>query len=231
MNVDATTTSDGATETTAADEVHSAEHEVGHTGLDHDSGLEVGHHDHGADHLTDSKYIVIALALAVITAADVPGKRNQGLITDDWRQLVAVGETTRYVGDVLAAVAAETRAQARAAAQLAASRADAQVTLVVDRIGVDWRLRVQTDLDGVVNSELVGAHNTSIQASSGAASGTIDATTPLIVQFDHAGNLSSVRIGAGAGSAAAGVAMVLSGDSSREACIYPTGYVADAGCE
>jgi len=71
MNVDATTTSDGATETTAADEVHSAEHEVGHTGLDHDSGLEVGHHDHGADHLTDSKYIVIALALAVITAAEV----------------------------------------------------------------------------------------------------------------------------------------------------------------
>ena len=56
--------------------------------------------------------------VAVVTAADVPGKRNQGLIKDDWRQLVAVGETTRYVGDVLAAVAAETRAQARAAAEL-----------------------------------------------------------------------------------------------------------------
>jgi xanthine dehydrogenase molybdenum-binding subunit len=56
--------------------------------------------------------------VAVITAADVPGKRNQGLIRDDWRQLVAVGETTRYVGDVLAAVAAETRRQARLAAEL-----------------------------------------------------------------------------------------------------------------
>ncbi len=56
--------------------------------------------------------------VAVVTAADVPGKRNQGLIRDDWNQLVAVGETTRYVGDVLAAVAAETRAQARAAAAL-----------------------------------------------------------------------------------------------------------------
>ena len=56
--------------------------------------------------------------IAVITAADVPGKRNQGLIRDDWRQFVAVGETTRYVGDVLAAVAAETRRQARAAAEL-----------------------------------------------------------------------------------------------------------------
>ena len=56
--------------------------------------------------------------VAVITAADVPGKRNQGLIYDDWNQFIAVGETTHYVGDVLAAVAAETRAQARAAAEL-----------------------------------------------------------------------------------------------------------------
>jgi xanthine dehydrogenase molybdenum-binding subunit len=56
--------------------------------------------------------------ISVITAADVPGKRNQGLIKDDWNQMTAVGETTHYVGDVLAAVAAETRAQARAAAEL-----------------------------------------------------------------------------------------------------------------
>jgi aldehyde oxidoreductase len=56
--------------------------------------------------------------VAVVTAADVPGKRHQGLIHDDWPQLVAVGETTRYDGDVLAAVAAGTREQARAAAAL-----------------------------------------------------------------------------------------------------------------
>jgi xanthine dehydrogenase molybdenum-binding subunit len=62
--------------------------------------------------------------LAVVTAADVPGKRSQGLIRDDWRQLVGVGETTGYVGDVLAAVAAETRAQARAAAALIAVEYD-----------------------------------------------------------------------------------------------------------
>jgi len=56
--------------------------------------------------------------IAVVTAADVPGKRNQGLLHDDWNQLVAEGETVRYVGDVLAAVAAGTRRQARAAAAL-----------------------------------------------------------------------------------------------------------------
>ena len=56
--------------------------------------------------------------LAVLTADDVPGDRVQGEITRDWPQLVAAGETTRYVGDVIALVAAQTRAAAREAAAL-----------------------------------------------------------------------------------------------------------------
>ena len=56
--------------------------------------------------------------VAVVTAADVPGERTQGSITRDWPQLVAAGETTRYVGDVIAAVAAKTRRAARDAAAL-----------------------------------------------------------------------------------------------------------------
>jgi len=56
--------------------------------------------------------------LRVVTWRDVPGERHQGLIRRDWPLLVAEGETTRYVGDVLAAVAATSRAAARAAAAL-----------------------------------------------------------------------------------------------------------------
>jgi selenium-dependent xanthine dehydrogenase len=56
--------------------------------------------------------------VAVVTWRDVPGDRTQGLITRDWRQFVAEGEVTAYVGDVLAAVAAETRGAAREAARL-----------------------------------------------------------------------------------------------------------------
>ncbi|MEI7742523.1 MAG: selenium-dependent xanthine dehydrogenase [Chloroflexota bacterium] len=56
--------------------------------------------------------------VAVVTAADVPGRREQGLIRPDWPLLVAEGEIVRYVGDVLAAVAAETREIAAAAAAL-----------------------------------------------------------------------------------------------------------------
>jgi selenium-dependent xanthine dehydrogenase len=54
--------------------------------------------------------------VGVYTAADVPGDRYVGAIVNDWPVFIAEGETTRYVGDVLAAVAAETRYAARAAA-------------------------------------------------------------------------------------------------------------------
>ncbi|MBA4072335.1 MAG: selenium-dependent xanthine dehydrogenase [Gemmatimonas sp.] len=55
---------------------------------------------------------------AVLTAADVPGERWHGLLYNDWPAFVAVGEEVRYVGDVLAAVAADDRHTARAAAAL-----------------------------------------------------------------------------------------------------------------
>jgi selenium-dependent xanthine dehydrogenase len=54
----------------------------------------------------------------VVTWRDVPGRREQGLIVPDWPQLVAEGETTRYIGDVLAAIAADSRHAAREAAAL-----------------------------------------------------------------------------------------------------------------
>ncbi len=54
----------------------------------------------------------------VFTAVDVPGNRTIGLIRQDWPLLVAEGETTRYVGDVLAQVVAETEEIARQAAAL-----------------------------------------------------------------------------------------------------------------
>lgn len=52
------------------------------------------------------------------TASDIPGHRNVGLLVLDWPLMVARGETTRYIGDVLAGVVADTEAHARAAAAL-----------------------------------------------------------------------------------------------------------------
>jgi selenium-dependent xanthine dehydrogenase len=56
--------------------------------------------------------------VAVATARDVPGDRWVGLIYRDWPVFVAEGEEVRYVGDVLAAVAAEDPRIAREAAKL-----------------------------------------------------------------------------------------------------------------
>ncbi len=51
----------------------------------------------------------------IFTADDVPGNRFVGLIFKDWPLMIKPGETTRYIGDVLAGVVAETEEIAREA--------------------------------------------------------------------------------------------------------------------
>ena len=63
-----------------------------------------------------SKARAIPGVVAVVVARDVPGDRYVGCIHNDWPAFIAEGETTRYVGDVLAAVAATSRRIARKAA-------------------------------------------------------------------------------------------------------------------
>ncbi|WP_022849650.1 selenium-dependent xanthine dehydrogenase [Limisalsivibrio acetivorans] len=54
----------------------------------------------------------------VLTAKDVPGSRNVGMFVRDWPLYVAEGETTRYIGDVLACVIADDNRTARKAREL-----------------------------------------------------------------------------------------------------------------
>ena len=56
--------------------------------------------------------------IRVCTASDVPGDRYTGLIFSDWPLMIAKGETTRYIGDVIASVVAIDEDTARKAAQL-----------------------------------------------------------------------------------------------------------------
>jgi xanthine dehydrogenase molybdenum-binding subunit len=72
----------------------------------------------------------------VVTAADVPGQRWKGLLIDDWPAFVAVGEEVRCVGDVLAAVAAESEVIARAAAE----RVDVEYELLIPVLSPDEAL-------------------------------------------------------------------------------------------
>lgn len=65
-----------------------------------------------------SKALQLPGVVAIVTAADVPGERYQGLLERDWPVFIAIGEETRCVGDVLVAIAAEEPAIAREAAKL-----------------------------------------------------------------------------------------------------------------
>jgi selenium-dependent xanthine dehydrogenase len=55
---------------------------------------------------------------AVLTAEDIPGEHNHGLVVYDWPVMVGIGERVRYVGDALAVVAAQTQEIADQAAGL-----------------------------------------------------------------------------------------------------------------
>ena len=54
----------------------------------------------------------------IFTAKDIPGDRYSGLIISDWPLMVDVGEETRYVGDVITGVVAESEEIAREAVKL-----------------------------------------------------------------------------------------------------------------
>ncbi|MCB1686740.1 MAG: hypothetical protein R3E82_18350 [Pseudomonadales bacterium] len=121
-------------------------------------------------------------------------------------------------------------AESRIAQQLAVSRADARVSLRLDRQGGDWRMQVSTDVDGVLRTELVDADNSRIQATSGGASAFITAATALSVGYSQSGDLSAVLIGTTVGDATLGVDLLVAGDSDRQVCIHPSGYSASAAC-
>ncbi len=73
-----------------------------------------------------SKAKALPGVVAVLTADDIPGERNHGLVIYDWPVMVRVGERVRYVGDALAIVAAETQEIAEQASALIEAEFDLQ---------------------------------------------------------------------------------------------------------
>jgi len=64
--------------------------------------------------------------VAVLTADDIPGEHNHGLVIYDWPVMVGVGERVRYVGDAIAIVAAESQEIAEQASALIEAEFDLQ---------------------------------------------------------------------------------------------------------
>ncbi len=68
--------------------------------------------------INTSEALKLKGVVRIFTADDIPGNRFVGLIIKDWPLMINTGETTRYIGDVLAGVVAETDDIAREALKL-----------------------------------------------------------------------------------------------------------------
>ncbi len=73
-----------------------------------------------------SKAKALKGVVAVLTADDIPGEHNHGLVIYDWPAIVGIGERVRYVGDSIAIVAAETQDIAEQASALIEAEFDLQ---------------------------------------------------------------------------------------------------------
>ena len=65
-----------------------------------------------------SKARALPGVVTVLTAEDIPGEHNHGLVVYDWPAIVGLNERVRYVGDSVAIVAAETQEIAEQAVRL-----------------------------------------------------------------------------------------------------------------
>ncbi|MBI5964553.1 MAG: molybdopterin-dependent oxidoreductase [Chloroflexi bacterium] len=73
-----------------------------------------------------SKAKALPGVVAVLTAEDIPGEHNHGLVIYDWPTIVGIGERVRYVGDAIAIVAAESQQIAEQASALIEAEFDLQ---------------------------------------------------------------------------------------------------------
>lgn len=73
-----------------------------------------------------SKARALSGVVSVLTAEDIPGEHNHGLVIYDWPAIVGLDERVRYVGDAVAIVAAQTQAVAEQAVSLIEADFDSQ---------------------------------------------------------------------------------------------------------
>jgi selenium-dependent xanthine dehydrogenase len=77
----------------------------------------------------------------IFTAKDIPGEQKVGLILKDWSVMIGEGQTTNYIGDVIAGVVADSEETARKA---------------VDLIKVDYKvLKPLTDVFEAIDAERI----------------------------------------------------------------------------
>lgn len=128
-------------------------------------------------------------------------------------------------------IASGTAEQFRLGRAMALSRDDLALRWDLSVLGDGWQLRSSTAADGILRSEQIERGGTTIAVSNGGSPTFIDSATPLTITLDSEGQLATATLGASVLSVAAGIQLTIDGETTRELCIYPTGFVHDASCE
>ena len=90
--------------------------------------------------------------IRVFLAADIPGQRHQGIKVQDWPMIVEAGEETRYIGDAIAGVVAESEELAREGVE--AIRVDYEVLDPLTEVAEAAESTVKIHTEGNLLSEM-----------------------------------------------------------------------------
>ena len=107
--------------------------DINFPGMLHGATLRAGMPHAIINNIDISKAKALEGVQAVLTAADILGRVNHGLVIHDWPALVGEGEKVRYVGDAVAIVAANSEEIAREALTLIAVEYD-RLPIVTDPV-------------------------------------------------------------------------------------------------
>jgi len=118
----------------------------------------------------------------------------------------------------------------RLAQKLATARQDSQITFTLSGDANQWQTQTFSDIAGVLRSQNTSRNNSSVNITNGIANTTLGSGDSLSVELDGLGNVRAVLLAGVAGDPGTSVQISIGGDSNRQLCIYPTGYVAHANC-
>ncbi len=119
--------------------------------------------------------------------------------------------------------------QARFAAHAAVVRRGTPMSLRLLRDTGQWRLQVLAAGAAEQNAEL-DLHNSSVQVQNAATTVVLAAADTLNINYAAGGAVTSADAAGTVLDPALGIGLLIQGDSNRNLCIYPNGYVSARAC-
>lgn len=121
--------------------------------------------------------------------------------------------------------------QYRFAHALSSGRYGDTIEYSITESGGVWSFVTSSSASGEVRREDYAASSVSLTVQNAGASVDVTPGSGLVIEFATTGDLSAAAIGATNLQPELGIELGVTGDSSHQHCIYPTGYIGSHACE